>query len=581
MSNTAGAVGFPFVAVVGQDDVKLALMIAVVEPRLGGVLLWGESGSAKTTLARGLAEAITGDSLPAPEAHSARGGGDRAGGTADLSAGLQDGERYLSPGLLADMAGGVLCLDGVNLLPDHLVEAFFDAAAAGASRAEQDGVGDRHSPGLFLVGSMDRAEGELRPHLLDRFGLAVEVASPSDALARGEAVRRRLAYDADPHAFVASFAAETRALASRLATCRPAHVSDPIVDVAVRLAVGLRARGLRGDLSLCRAAAALAGLEGRCETSVDDVARVAGLALGHRRRSAPGAPPGLSRSEVDAALELAVRDQAGRLTRARHPATDHALSGGGPPVSFAPAGQSAARMALVSMEPVASARRSSHPAAGERSRDASSGSGGLVEVSDLQELVEERRLCHLVVLCVDASGATGAEERASAARGAVLRLLTDAYQRRDRVAVVSFSGAGAQLLLRPTASIEVARSRLATVPIGGPTPLAEAISRALQVCLAPSTRGFSPVLVVISDGRATSAPDGLDPLAAAMAAADRVASAGISALVVDVESGQTPLGLAEAIAERMGARYLRLATATGEGIDKAVRALLVDIHREA
>lgn len=581
MSNTAGAVGFPFVAVVGQDDVKLALMIGALEPRLGGVLLWGESGSAKTTLARGLAEVVTGGPLPPLGDRSARGGADRLVRTAELSAVLQDGERYLSPGLLSALEGGVLCLDGVNLLADHLVEALFDSAVGGASQAEQDGDGDQHSTALFLVGSMDRAGGELRPHLLDRFGLAVEVTSPSDALARGEAVRRRLAYDADPHAFAASFGAETKALASRLAACRPARVPDPIVDVAVRLAVGLRARGLRGDLSLCRAAAALAGLEGRCETSVDDVARVAGFALGHRRRSAPGESPGISRSEVDAALELAVRDQTGRLTRARHPATDHPPSRGIPPASSGPAGQSAARMALVSMEPVVSARRGSHPAAGERSRDASNGGGGLVEVSDLQELVEERRLCHLVVLCVDASGSTGAEERAGAARGAVLRLLTDAYQRRDRVAVVSFSGAGAQLLLRPTASIEVARSRLATVPIGGPTPLAEAISRALQVCLAPSTRGFSPVLVVISDGRATSAPGGVDPLAAAMTAADRVASAGISALVVDVESGATPLGLAEAIAERMGARYLRLATATSEGIDKAVRALLVEIHREA
>ncbi len=580
MSKTAGAVGFPFVAVVGQDDVKLALMLGAIEPRLGGVLLWGENGSAKTTLARGLAEAMTGGPLPPPEARSARTVSHRVVGTADLPAVRQDGEPRRPPGLGSAKGRGVCCLDGVNLLPDNLVEEAFDAAVLEASWAGHGGGGDRHSAGVFLIGSMDPAEGELRPHLLDRFGLAVEVAPPAEPLARGEAVRRRLAYDADPHDFVASYAAETRALAARLAACRPACVPDPIVDVAVRLAVGLSASGLRGDLSLCHAAAALAGLEGRREASVDDVARVAGFALGHRRRSGPLEARGISRSEVDAALELAVREHSGRLTRARHLATEHAPSGGRVPTSAGPVGESAARMALVSMEPVASARRSSHPAAGERSREASSG-GGLVEVSDLQEVVEERRLCHLVVLCVDASGSTGAEERAGAARGAVLRLLTDAYQRRDRVAVVSFSGAGAQLLLRPTASIEVARSRLATMPIGGPTPLAEAISRSLQVCLAPSTRGFSPVLVVISDGRATSAPGGLDPLAAAMAAADRVASAGISALVVDVESGTMPLRLAEAIAERMGARYLRLAAATSEGIDQAVRALLVEIHREA
>jgi magnesium chelatase subunit D len=172
----------------------------------------------------------------------------------------------------------------------------------------------------------------------------------------------------------------------------------------------------------------------------------------------------------------------------------------------------------------------------------------------------------------------GAELRAVAARGAVLRLLTDAYQRRDRVAVVSFSGNGAQLVLRPTGSIEVARSRLAAVPTGGRTPLAEAVLCALEVCLGPSTRGYSPILVVVSDGRATAAPNGLDPVTAALSAADRVARAGVPALVVDVESGATPLRLAEALAERMGARYLRLATVTGEGIDRAVRSVLVDLE---
>jgi magnesium chelatase subunit D len=190
-------------------------------------------------------------------------------------------------------------------------------------------------------------------------------------------------------------------------------------------------------------------------------------------------------------------------------------------------------------------------------------------VSDLQEVVAERRMSHLIVLCVDASGSMGAEQRASAARGAVLRLLTDAYQRRDRVAVVSFSGEGAQVVLRPTGAIEVARSRLTAVPTGGRTPLAEAILCALDVCLAPSTRGY---------GRATAAPDGLDPVEAALLAADRVAQAGIPALVVDVESGATLLQLGATLAERMGARYLRLGAATAEGIDHAVRSVLVELQ---
>jgi magnesium chelatase subunit D len=257
-------------------------------------------------------------------------------------------------------------------------------------------------------------------------------------------------------------------------------------------------------------------------------------------------------------------------------------SGSGRPISSRPAGADARRVALVPTVLASAARRESHPARGaDEEDDDGPGDDGLVDVADLQEVVAERRQSHLIVLCVDASGSMGAEQRAAAARGAVLRLLTDAYQRRDRVAVVSFSGSGAQLVLRPTGSIEVARTRLASVPTGGRTPLAEAVLSALDVCLGPSTRGYSPVLVVVSDGRATSAPDGLDPVEAALAAADRVARAGVPALVVDVESSATPLRLGEALAERMGARYLRLDAVTDEGIDHAVRSVLVELQPRA
>jgi magnesium chelatase subunit D len=204
------------------------------------------------------------------------------------------------------------------------------------------------------------------------------------------------------------------------------------------------------------------------------------------------------------------------------------------------------------------------------------GAGRVVETSDLHEVIAEQRLAHLIVLCVDASGSMGAEQRAAAARGAVLRLLTDAYQRRDRVAVVSFSGDGASVVLRPTGSIEVARARLADLHTGGRTPLAEAIVVALEVCLAPANGGYSPILAVVSDGRATSAPAGLDPVEAALDASDRVAKAGVASLVIDVETSATPLRLGATLARRMGARYVRLDAPTDEGIDQAVRSLLVE-----
>ena len=193
---------------------------------------------------------------------------------------------------------------------------------------------------------------------------------------------------------------------------------------------------------------------------------------------------------------------------------------------------------------------------------------------DLHEPVIEQRSSHLVVLCVDTSGSMGAEHRTTAARAAVLGLLTDAYQRRDRVAVVTFGGDGARVALRPTASIEIARARLAEMPTGGRTPLGEGILQGLAVCEAPSAKGYLPVLVLITDGRATGAPPGFDPLAAAVEAAGKVASSGVAAVLVDVESGDLPLHLGRDLAAAMGARHLRLAVAEGTAIEQAVRLVL-------
>jgi magnesium chelatase subunit D len=700
VSETAAEPGYPFVAVVGMEDVKLALLIGAVEPRLGGVLMRGEKGSAKTTLARGLAALMPGEPAPPFVELPIGATEDRVVGTLDLSAVLRGGEQRFAPGLLAAADGGLLYVDEVNLLPDHLVDVLLDVAVSGLNRVERDGVSVQHASRFFLVGSMNPEEGELRPQLLDRFGLAVEVASSPDPLERAEAVRRRLEFDADPAGFVASFAGETETLAAQLSSCVPATVPLPIIEVAARMAVSLGADGLRADLSLCRAAAAFAGLQGRSEALVYDLRTVAALVLGHRRRRGPFDSPGVTSEELDEALESALRSAstgaaspaddgaegtdsrgdgadlaiagaqaanesnggagdgpevrrdgrtsegdghhdergAGRpeqpssrpatdegdpgfgagpdgteadadgpaaevralplptgprrrkssaapygdagVHRGHHPTSERVPSGSGRPISSRPAGANARRVALVPTVLASAARRESHPARGADEEDGP-GDEGLVEVADLQEVVAERRQSHLIVLCVDASGSMGAEQRAAAARGAVFRLLTDAYQRRDRVAVVSFSGSGAQLVLRPTGSIEVARTRLAGVPTGGRTPLAEAVLSALDVCLGPSTRGYSPVLVVVSDGRATSAPNGLDPVEAALTAADRVARAGVPALVVDVEASATPLRLGEALAERMGARYLRLDAVTDEGIDHAVRSVLVELQPRA
>ena len=273
---------FPFSAVVGQDDAKLALLLNAIDPAIGGALLRGQKGSAKSTLARGIAALLPGKApfveLPVGATE------DRLVGTLDIEDALGKGKRRFQPGLLHAADGGVLYVDEVNLLPDHLVDVLLDVAASGVNRVEREGISESHPSRFVLVGSMNPEEGELRPQLLDRFGLAVDVVASVDAEERAEAVRRRLAFDTDPDKFATAW--DERELRALLAGCAPAVLPADVLDTVTRLCAAVGAEGLRADLVICRAAAALAGWEGRAETADDDVRRVAHLALAHRRAAA-------------------------------------------------------------------------------------------------------------------------------------------------------------------------------------------------------------------------------------------------------------------------------------------------------
>lgn len=580
---------FPFSAVVGQDDVKLGLVLCAVDPRIGGVLLRGQKGSAKSTLARGLAALLpgTGPFVELPVGATE----DRVVGSIDLQAALTGGERRFQPGLLAAAHGGVLYVDEVNLLPDHLVDVLLDVAASGVNRVEREGISEAHPSRFVLVGSMNPEEGELRPQLLDRFGLAVEVAASADPDQRAEAVRRRLAFDADTAGFCERWWPEDHRLRQRLGAARPAPVPPELVDTVSALCASVGAEGLRADLVITRAAAAVAGWEGRSEATVDDVRRVAPLALAHRRRRSPFDEPGISQDQIDEALAGGEEGRAGG-------ATDDQVSAPDPPSpvvplpggrSRSPSGGADGRrskakgrrgrlvgdrapdgvvgaVAVGATVRAAAARRVAAPDVAPKG-----GGARLVEPADVREAVREQRVGNLVVLAVDASGSMGAERRMEAVKGAVLGLLLDAYQRRDRVALVTFRGQGAEVVLRPTGSVEVARARLEQLATGGRTPLAAGLQAALDLATAASSSAHRPLLVVVSDGRATSGPDGCDPLEAATRVAALVRRRGVESVVVDAETGPGQLGLARSLAEVMGARCLTLPELTVDTLVAAVR----------
>ena len=609
---------FPFSAVVGHDDVKLALLLNAVDRRIGGVLLRGDKGSAKSTVARGLAALLPGGARVVELPVSAT--EDRLVGALDLESALTTGRRRFQPGLLAEADGGVLYVDEINLLPDHLVDVLLDVAASGINRVERDGVSESHPSRFVLIGSMNPEEGELRPQLLDRFGLAVDVASSTSSEDRALAVGRRLAFDADPVGFATAWTLEEQALGERLAQTVPAQLPTELLTTISALCVAVGAEGLRADLVICRAAAALAGWEGRPTVNADDVRRVAPLALAHRRRRSPFDQPGIDQQEIDQALDRpsagtgpgsddstgsdggtesegstgpdgsgpseqpdekgagrekspATPDTPGRVAQIEAPRQRVVNAPGGrrspvegPRGRVVDAQRPIGRTTDVAVGPTlraAAARRSEPgiPAGGDT----------LVDVADLRQAVREQRTGNLLVLAVDSSASMGAERRMEAVKGAVLGLLLDAYQRRDRVSLVTFGGDTATVVLRPTGSVEVAKARLAELPTGGRTPLGAGIETALRVATT-APPGHLPLLVVISDGRATAAPDGEDPLASAVRAAGLVRRQGVPAVVVDVENGRSRLGLAGTLAEAMGARHLTLPELSAETLVSTIRA---------
>ena len=604
---------YPFSAIVGHDRLRLALLLCAVRPEIGGVLIRGEKGTAKSTAVRGLAKvlsAVDGASLVELPIGATE---DRVVGSLDLQKVLRDGEHAFSPGLLARAHGGVLYVDEVNLLHDHLVDVLLDAAAMGRVHVERDGVSHSHDARFVLIGTMNPEEGELRPQLLDRFGLTVDVHASRDVDVRVDVIRQRMAFEADPAGFADWHAEADDDLARRIAAARASISSVTLPDNELRRIAALCAAfdvdGMRADLVVARTAVAHAAWRGADAVAEEDIRVAAELALPHRRRRDPFDDPGLDPERLDEAMAEAA-DSAGQ------PETDPDPD---PPGGGESASDGQTELQLPQRNTGSTTRPSAAPSAifrtkallvpgvgegapGRRSRarnrtgtvissTAQPGDGHGVHIfatllaaagrqrepgrprpapDDVRRAVREGREGNLVIFVVDASGSMAARDRMAAVSGATLSLLRDAYQRRDKVAVITFRQQDAQLLLPPTSSVHIASRRLARFDTGGKTPLAQGLLAARDVVVREKARDRArrSLVVVLTDGRATGGPD---PLGRVRTAAARLVAEGTAAVVVDCETSHVRLGLAEQLAGHLGAPSVQLAQLRADTLTAVVK----------
>ncbi len=545
---------------------------------------------------------------------------DRLIGTLDLEHALKHGERRFEPGLLAAANRGILYIDEVNLLDDHLVDTLLDAAAMGVNIVEREGVAFEHPARFVLVGTMNPEEGDVRPQLLDRFGLCVDVRGLRSTEDRIAVMTRRRAFEEDATSFQRQWFDAESALKTAIERARlrlpGVETSDAIARLIATICANARVDGHRADLTMLRGAAALAALDARAKTEEEDVRSIAPLVLAHRMRNIPLDDSVAGDAEVFklfANAEAATRSAPDSTSASEAPS---APTDGNPSTvrsvrevddGDAMPGDPTQRMlaALDRTKRAYSGRRHDTTSSDTRGRysravqtppetkadlalDATiraaaphqtARKGELavsIKAEDLRSKLRTRKVGASIVFCVDASGSMGVANRMEVAKAAIFDLLVDAYQYRDRVGLVTFRGDSAEVVLPPTSSIEMARLKLKAIPLGGATPLAHGIVRSLDILATETKRNpdVIPWLVLVTDGRANVALNGGLGSEDARVMATKARQARVNALVIDMHSEKSTTSLAREIAVAAAAEYVRLPSFDAASVAGAVRQRL-------
>jgi magnesium chelatase subunit D len=670
---------FPFSAVVGQERMTRSLVLNAIDPRIGGVLIRGERGTAKSTAARGLAALLpdiavvdgcpfncdpgrpdrlcdecrdrvsAGEELPVTHRRTAfvdlpvSATEDRVVGTLDIEKAIQKGERHFDPGVLAAANRGLLYVDEVNLLDDHVVDLLLDSAAMGINVVEREGISFSHPARFILVGTMNPEEGDLRPQLLDRFALCVDIQGLTAVPDRMAILERNIAFESDPEGFFIEWSPRDQELSQEIARARQlvAEVEYTRHDLATiaTLTGSLRVDGHRADLVILKAARAHAAFEGRTAIADRDILLAAELALPHRLRRQPFQRAEISssdlqnqldaaRAEYSAENHLQLEDSPAAAQQKKRPSLDpeaeepEAQRPAHPSRQVIPSlpqhGQWWEGGEQVDADQEFQARRLDTPldrltrsSAGRRSQTRTKRKRGryiqaepapgdtsdlafdatfraaaphqvhrdrsqvalALRSTDLHRKVRVRRAANLVLFVVDASWSMAVAERMEATKGAIFSLLSDAYQRRDRVGLVVFQKNDATLVLPPTNSVDLARQALVDIPVGGKTPLASGLALTLSVVNQEKRvhPDVMPLVILLTDGAGNVSLTDLPPQEEAYRVADLFREQHIRSVVINMEHAAFDQGLAQRLADRMGAPCYTHAQLKAQHLYRAVR----------
>ncbi len=655
---------YPFTAIVGQDRMKKALILNAINPKIGGVLIRGEKGTAKSTAVRALAgllpemEVVEGCvfscnphnknemcedclkklsygklntamqkmrvvDLPVSTTE------DRAVGTLDIEHAIKKGEKRFEPGVLAAAHRGILYVDEVNLLDDHIVDVLLDSAAMGVNTVEREGVSYSHPASFILVGTMNPEEGELRPQLLDRFGLCVDIEGIHEAPARVDIIKRRQGYENDPERFASEWQESEIELCGRIVKAKNLHpqvqISDDMLEQIAQICIDMHVDGHRADITMMKTATTIAAYHDRSAVTEEEVKEAAELVLSHRMRRKPFEEQTDYQDKLDESLNKQKdKQQEKELEQEQKKPPEHIdhkeqneqNSGDDEDKQEVPDASSEATFEtgetyqVKHMSPEhdkmnrnGSGRRTKtrtdsrsgryvkstipHENTSDIAFDATfraaaphqlnrekDGVAIAIRRPDIREKVREKKIGNTILFVVDASGSMGAQQRMSAAKGAILSLLIDAYQKRDRVGLIAFKGNSAEVILPPTSSVELARKYLQNLPTGGKTPLPHGLMKGYEVIQKELRRDPDtyPFFILISDGRANVCLHGESALEETLEIASHIKAEGIHSTVIDTEVGAIRFGFARQISDALGARHLKLEDLRSDSIVNAVRS---------